>query len=187
MKRRWFIYLLIGILFGAADFVYLGFLYQVPCEQAFGCGPAGEWLAFLVLNVGIWLVPVVPVALCEVRHSRSRPRSIAASLCVWCAAIVAYYLTNAAQLAFWGLPSREELHVANHGAEHFWRNWASVLRGDVLGGITEWMVVAVVGGGVVGLLVSSIYLYLFDGGHGEPIARSAGERVGSWLRMIRSG
>jgi len=151
---------MIGIVFGAIDFFYLGFLYELAGPQVlFASFPAGRFLLWLVLNVGIWLVPVIPIALYEARLSRSRLRSAVASLSTWCAAIVAYYLTNAVQLAFIGLPGRQELHISNHSAPWFWENWASVLRGDILGGITEWIMVAVVGGAIVGFLAASILLH----------------------------
>ncbi|MDA8217989.1 MAG: hypothetical protein M0Z94_10270 [Dehalococcoidales bacterium] len=161
MKHRWLVYLAVGTLFGVVDFVYLGFLYPAPSGQSLAYSPAGtvgSLLRFLVLNVGVWLVPVVPLALYESRVSRSRLHPAAVGLAVWCAAIVAYYLTNAAQLAFWGLPTRPELHISNAGSEYFWENWANVLQGDILGGIMEWLIVAVVGGAMVGLLTGSIYL-----------------------------
>jgi hypothetical protein len=159
MQRRWVVYLVIGTLFGVFDFVYLGFLS--PWQQSFANSPNGQIIRlsiFFVLNLGIWLVPVVPIAVHESRVSRSRLRSAAAGLVVWCAAIVAYYLANAAQLAFWGLPTRMELHVSNYRNEWFWHNWANVLRGDILGGIVEWMAVAIVGGVAVGSLTASAYL-----------------------------
>lgn len=156
MRRRWVIYLMIGTVFGVFDFFYLGALAQV----FFPFGPAGPIPPFLqVLNLGIWLIPVVPIALYEARLSRSRLRSAVASLSAWCAAIVAYYFTNAVQLAFLGLPSRQEMHISNHSSPHFWRNWVSEFQGSILGGIAEWIMVAVVGGAIVGFLTASIFLH----------------------------
>lgn len=171
MKRYWVAYLAIGILFGVFDFVYLDVLFKSSWQQVFGWSLPGQvvqWIRFYVLNIGIWLVPVVPVALYESRLSRSRLRSAVASFSVWCAAIVAYYFTNAAQLAIWGLPSRQEMHISNRGSAHFWENWLGVFQGDILGGIMEWIPIAVVGGAVVGFLTSSIYLRC----NGYPEARS---------------
>lgn len=51
------------------------------------------------------------------------------------------------------------MHISNHNAPYFWRNWASVLLGDILGGIAEWIIVAVVGGAIVGFLTGSILLH----------------------------
>ena len=160
MKRRWVIYLIIGIVFGVVDFFYHGFLSSfLGCQQAFTPSLAGE-IAWLVLSIGIWLVPIVPIALYEARISRSRLRSALASLSTWCASIVSYYLTNAAQLAFLGLPGMPELHISNRSDPFFWKNWVSVFWQDIiLGGIAEWIVVAVVGGFIVGFLTSFFYLH----------------------------
>ncbi len=160
MRRRLVIYLTIGTVFGALDFFYLGFLYELAGPQVlFASFPAGRLLLWLLLNVGVWLVPVVPIAVYEARLSRSGLRSAIASLSTWCAAIIAYYLANAVRLAFIGLPARPEMHISNHNTPYFWRNWASVLRGDILGGITEWVMVAVVGGAIVGSLTASLLLH----------------------------
>lgn len=162
MRRRWIIYLGIGALFGVFDFFYLHFLAELPWQQIFGhnsVGQAVRWVVqFLVLNLGIWLVPVIPTALYEARISGSRLRSAIASLVIWCAGIVAYYLTNAAQLWLLGVSGREELHISNRNSPHYWENWANVIRGDVFGGIIEYMTVAIVGGAIVGLLTSAISL-----------------------------
>ncbi|NLF65447.1 MAG: hypothetical protein GX579_12705 [Chloroflexi bacterium] len=175
MKRRWLVYLAIGAVFGAFDFYYLGFLYELAGPQVlFASFPAGRFLHWLMLNLGVWLVPVVPIALYEVRVSRARLRSALASLTAWCAAIVAYYLTNAVQLAFVGVPGRPELHISNRSAPHFWQNWAFVLRRNILAGITEWMMVAVVGGAIVGLAVGSLYLLCRPSPQGTSARHDAG-------------
>jgi hypothetical protein len=149
MRRRWIIYLLIGALFGVLDFFYIEWLVKLF-----------RGTALTMLNLGIWLVPVIPIALYEARCSRSSLRAAAASLATWCAAIVAYYLTNAVQLAFLGVPGRPELHISNRAAPYFWQNWASVFRWDILGGMAEWIIVAIVGGAIVGFAMGWIYLHL---------------------------
>ncbi len=149
MKRRWASFVAIGIVFGALDFYYLGFLSQFP------------WTIwhFVVLNLGVWLIPIIPVALYEARRSRSSLHSALAGIVTWCAAIVAYYLTNAVHLAFVGVPGRSELHVSSYGSETFWTNWAGVFRGSILGGISEWLLVAVIGGAIIGFLTGLGYLW----------------------------
>ena len=160
MKRRWFSYIIIGILFGIFDFYYHGFLSNYFMrKQYFNSSLAGE-IAWLVLSIGIWLVPVVLIALYEVRISQSRVSSAWASSLIWCFAIIAYYLTNAVQLALLGVPTRLELHISNRSDPFFWNNWESVLWHDIVGAILEWMVVAVVGGFIIGFLISFIYLRL---------------------------
>jgi hypothetical protein len=154
-------YIAAGALFGVFDYVYLGFLRELPAERFFGTSPAGRDLQtvvmFGVLNLGIWLIPAIPAALVEVRRSGARWRAAVASLTVWSAGIVGYYLAHGARFAL-GAPGREELALAHMGAMHFWANWASVLRYDVLGGMIEYGLLAVAGGALVGLAASSVYL-----------------------------
>ena len=87
-------------------------------------------------------------------------------------------MTNAVQLAFWGLPTRPEMHISNLNAPYFWHNWKNVFLGSILGGITEWMMVAVIGGAIVGFLTGSVYL-LVDRPHrvreGAPDTTSVAE------------
>jgi hypothetical protein len=161
MMRCFAGYVALGALFGVFDFVYLGFLRELPAERLFGASAGGRALQLIVmfgvLNLGIWLIPAIPAALHEARRSGSRARATAASLVVWSAGIVAYYGTYGAAFAL-GVPGREEMALAQMGSAHFWSNWASLLRYDVLGGIIEYALVAVVGGALVGLAVSSIYI-----------------------------
>ncbi len=113
-----------------------------------------------MLSVGIWLLPIVPIALYEVRISRSRVRPALACSLTWCATITSYYLTNAVQLAFIGVPTRLEMHISNRLDPFFWDNWKSELLYDVGGSIVGWGVVALVGGFIIGFIISLIYLYL---------------------------
>lgn len=63
----------------------------------------------------------------------------------------------AIDLMFIGKESRMEMHISNYLDPYFWSNWKSVFYGQVLGGIIEWILVAVVGGFIIGFLVNFIY------------------------------
>lgn len=155
MKRHWFIYILIGIVFGVFDFHYQSFI-----QNSFDSSLAGEIIR-LMLILGIWLVPVIPIVLHETKVSQSRVMSALTCSLTWCTSIISYYLFNAAQLAFLGISTRPELHISNHRDPFFWGNWKSVLWHDIfLSGIVEWSFVAVVGGFIVGFLISFVYLRL---------------------------
>jgi len=146
---RWWIYLSIGILFGAFDFYCHRLVFDL----------LGGDLLWLVLSLGIWLVPILPVALLEARASRSALRSAFAGLLTWCASIVSYYLTNVVQLLLIGYPGRSELHISHHRDPYFWENWRSVLQGQIIeGGIFEWMGIAAVGGFIIGCATGAVYL-----------------------------
>ena len=104
------------------------------------------------------MAPLIPAALHEARRSRSRLWAALAGVAVWCAGIVAYYLANAAQLAFLGVAGRPELHISNRAAPHFLDNWLATLQMSILAGMVEWLPVAVLGGAAVGFVAALLYL-----------------------------
>ncbi len=156
MKSRWLWYTLIGIAFGVFDFYYHDFISNILYPQA----TLGRQVAWYILGVGIWLVPIIPIILHEAKVSRSAWLSALASTLTWCAAVAAYYLTNGFQLAFVGVPARPELHISNRGEPYFWANWRSQFFGDLVGGSIEWLIVAVVGGMFIGFVAGFMYLRL---------------------------
>jgi hypothetical protein len=152
LKIRWFIYIIIGIIFGVFDFFLHRFISNVLVQ--------GETV-WRVLTYGVWLVPIVPIALYEARISKSIVRSGLVSSLTWIFSILSYYLYMAFQLAFIGISTRPELHITSLGDDpYFWGNWKYVFWRDVVGNIVEWSGVAVVGGYIVGFSVSFIYLHL---------------------------
>lgn len=157
MKSRWRIYALVGILFGVFDFYYQNFTQRVEVSS----------LVRIILILGVWLAPLIPIILYESKVTRSTWRAALASVFTWCVSVAAYYLTNGVQLAFIGVPGRLELHIPNYSAPHFLSNWLSVFLYDLIGGSLEWLVVAVVGGGTIGFLVSFLYLRLLAVGQKE--------------------
>jgi hypothetical protein len=158
MKRRWFWYSLLGIAFGIFDFYWQAFISNtLHLQQAQGTGGMVVWL---IASVGIWLAPVIPVIFHEANVSHSAWLSALASTIVWCAAVAAYYLTNGFQLAFIGVPERPELLFSNQNDPYFWANWKSVFFYDLVGGSIEWLVAAVIGGSLIGLTVSFLYIRL---------------------------
>ena len=152
MKIRWFVYIVIGIIFGVFDFFFHRFISNVLVQ--------GE-IFWRVLTYSVWLVPIVPIALFEARISKSRVRSGLASSLTWILSIIFYYLYMAVQLAFIGISTRPELHITSLGEEpYFWENWKNVFWSDVVGSIVEWSGVAVIGGFIIGFSISFIYLGL---------------------------
>jgi hypothetical protein len=132
MKKRWLIYILIGALFGVFDFYYQEFAQAINTSN----------IILSILTLGIWLVPVVPVALYEARTSVSRVRSALASIITWSVAIISYYLFLVIKLVFIGQAMRPEMHISQHADPFYWENLKSVLIGDFfLGGVAEWIVV----------------------------------------------
>ncbi|PFH88958.1 hypothetical protein [Bacillus sp. AFS088145] len=151
MKIRWFVYIVIGIVFSVFDFYFHSFISNVLVQ--------GEFF-WKVLTYGVWLVPIVPIALNEVRTSKSKLMSALASSSTWLVSIIFYYLSNAFQLGIIGISTSPEMHISNYRDRFFWENWKSVFWDDIVGGIVEWSDLAVVGGFIVGISVSYIYLRL---------------------------
>ncbi len=158
MKKRWLVYTLIGIFFGVFDFYYQTFITNTFQNQLLG--GFGRTLVWLVLIVGIWLVPIIPIILHEAKITSASWQPALASALTWSASVIAYYLANAFQLAIIGVPSRPEMHFSNRGDSNFWRNWKVVFLEDLVANNVEWIAVAVIGGTVIGFLLSFFYLRL---------------------------
>ncbi len=79
MRRRWWKYTLVGLVFGIADWYFLDLLAslaRIPAlsdqlNQTSGLLRLFAVILLIGLNYGIWLVPVIPVAVVEMKQSRS--------------------------------------------------------------------------------------------------------------------
>lgn len=147
MKKRWLFYPLAGILFGIFDFYF-----QAWINQLFPMGKLSSF-AMLVPILGIWLVLVVPIALHEAKNSRSAWLAAAAGAFTWSVSVIAYYLYMGVKLILIGEASRPEMHFSNRSDPYYWSNVRSFFVGDFWDGVSEWIIVAVVGGGLIGLLI----------------------------------
>lgn len=150
MKKRWIIYIIIGIIFGIFDFYYQGFIQELKTSTIF----------LAILCFGIWLVPLLPIAFYESKISLSRRNTSIASMLTWSISIISYYMFLAINLMFVGRESSIYLHISNYSSPYFWSNWASVFYSQVLIGIFEWLPLALVGGFVIGCLVYFVYTNL---------------------------
>ena len=145
-KKRWLVYALIGVLFGLFDYYF----QQIA--------QSGTSLATRIMIIyGIWLVPLVPIALYEVKRSRSELKTALACAFTWSVAIIAYYLYMAIELIIIGKDTRPELHFSNSSDPYYWSNLGQVLGNDTGGGILEWITLALVCGGLLGLCIGFLY------------------------------
>ncbi len=156
-KRPW-LYALAGLCFGVLDWFYLDWL------PSLGRSPAlNDWLmaapgivrilavlAPVALNYGIWLVPVIPVAIFEMKRSASIRRSALAAVIVWVAAMLGYYSFYALLLLFAGLPQLEFMLYSNRFTPGYWTNPWPLFRNLILNQVLMWAAIAVVCGGIVG-------------------------------------
>jgi len=153
--KRWLVYCLVGLFFGVADWYYLNALAH------FSWGGLGDSILvvpiIIALNYGIWLVPVVPVTLFEARSSSRIWNAVAAGILTWSAAMIGYYSFYAVLLSLGMLPHLESLNMFGRQGPDFWKEWWIVFRRVVLNQFFEWIIVAIVGGGIVGGITHRTY------------------------------
>ena len=147
--KRWYVYALIGLIFGIFDWFFLDWLVH-------GLGPnLGENPIIVIpimlgLNYGIWLVPLIPVCFYEARQAKSMKRPAFAGMLTWSSAILSYYVFYAILFSFGKLPNLEYFNIFSHEFEEvraiYWR-W---LNSIILFQLIEWIPIAIIGGGVTG-------------------------------------
>jgi hypothetical protein len=149
--KRWYFYALTGLIFGIFDWFYLDWLSR-------GLGPNLGENPFIVipiilgLNYGIWLVPIIPVTLYEANRAKTIKSPIIAGILTWSCAILSYYTFYAVLLSFGKLPNLEHLNIFNgnfHSVRpEYWRMFNRIILFQFL----EWIPIAVIGGGVTGVI-----------------------------------
>jgi len=150
MKKRWMVYILIGFLFGIFDFYYQEFTESLITSSTM-------W--FLVAW-SVWLVPAIPIVLYEAKKSQDIIKSIFANILVWSVSVISYYMYIPFKLVFIGQSSMQHFYISNYKNKFYLSNLKSLILGLISEDIPEWLVIAVLGGLVVGFCVSFSYLYL---------------------------
>jgi len=157
MKKRWRIYIIIGVLFGVFDFYY-----QELTAGLFDSTSTSIWpfVEMVIVACSIWLVPVIPIIIYESKVLESRIKSAIATVVTWSASIISYYIYMELKVIFIGQKSLPFMHISHSKESYYWNNVKSMLLGQVKAGIIEWIGVAVIGGFITGFLISAIYLRL---------------------------
>lgn len=151
MKKRWYIYIVVGILFGIFDFYYQELTQGIHISS---------FVVWFVVAWAVWLIPAIPIVLYETKVSESKKKSVISNVLVWSISVCFYYLYMAIKLIFIGQESMKSFHISNYKDQFYLSNLKSLFLDDVLRGITEWIIIAIVGGIVVGFLISFIYLHI---------------------------
>ncbi len=155
-RKRFLIYSLLGITFGVADWHYLDLLAYAQ----WGTLQNQAWMVWVViaLNVGVWLLPLLPVALHESRVSLSaKSAALAGALC-WSSSILGYYLYYTALLASGRLPHMTHLNIFQEWSAGFWQGWSAAFQKIILQQVIEWLPVSIVGGALLGLCVGWVWV-----------------------------
>jgi hypothetical protein len=165
MPDRKLIYTAAGLCFGLVDWYFLALLASLSqnqalndtLEQAPGVIRVLVVLALILANYGIWLVPVIPVAIYEMTRSQSLRRAAIAAAIVWSTAIISYYAYYTFLLMFAGLPNMEFMLFSNRQSAAYWTDWWPPFRRVIVDQVVEWIGIAVLGGAVVGWLSAYVY------------------------------
>ena len=161
MKKRWWKYLLTGLLFGVADWYFLQGLATLT-SRLNTVNVFIVWQLLIVAlivaaNWGIWLVPIIPAAIYEERQSHSLLQAGLAGILLWCAAIFSYYAFYTYLLLFDGIIHLEFMLYQNRYSPSYWEDFLPPFRRLILGQFLEWIGVAVVGGAMVGVVSALLY------------------------------
>jgi hypothetical protein len=149
-KNRFLLYAAAGLVFGVMDWYYLDWLAHISW------GSLGESLLVIPIiigmNYGIWLVPIIPIVIYEARKSDKGHFPMLAGVLAWSAATFSYYVYYAVLLSLGKLIHLEHLNIFGEKYEMFWPEYWMMFNRIILGQFLEWIIIAVVGGAVIGSL-----------------------------------
>jgi hypothetical protein len=149
-KRRFFLYALIGLIFGIIDWFYLNWLAHISW------GSLGESVLvvpiIIGMNYGIWLVPIIPVVIYEARHAEKMLYPMLTGMLTWSCAIFSYYVYYAILLSLGKLIHLEHLNIFGDKNATFWWEYWHMFNGIILGQFLEWIIIAIIGGAIIGAL-----------------------------------
>lgn len=145
--KRWYIYILIGLIFGIFDWFYLDWLAR-GIGPNLGENPFIVIPIILILNYGIWLLPIIPVVIYEIHQTEKIKSPMLAGILTWCCALFSYYTYYAILLSLGKLPNLAHLNVLGARYDSFWRDYGAMFKRVILFQFLEWIPIAVIGGGL---------------------------------------
>lgn len=156
MKKRVWVNVLIGLVFGVLDWFYLDWL-----AQGDKWGSLGDSLIIvpilILMNFGIWLLPIIPVVIYETKQSNKILNTIWAGELTWCCAIFAYYAYYGVLLATGKLEHLEHLNLFGERSETFWFEYWQMFNQIILNQFLEWIIIAIIGGAAIGALAFWVF------------------------------
>lgn len=156
MIKRSLVYMLIGLVFGTLDWFYLDWL-----ANGVTWGSLGDSIIvvpiIILMNFGIWLVPIIPVVIYEARQSHKIRNPMWAGVLTWCCAIFAYYAYYSLLLVMGKLEHLEHLNVFSERSETFWFEFWQIFKQIILIQFLEWIIIAIIGGAFIGALAFWVF------------------------------
>ncbi|APM39835.1 hypothetical protein [Clostridium kluyveri] len=117
-------------------------------------------IMWLLVAWGVWLIPITPIVLYEAKISESVVKSIFANILVWVISVFSYYMYIPIKFVFIGQSTMSEFYISNYRNQFYWSNLKNLLWGLILEDALEWLIVAALGGLIVGFGISFLYLRL---------------------------
>lgn len=106
----------------------------------------------LLMNYGIWLLPIIPVVIYEVRYADKIISPMLACSLTWCSAIFSYYSYYAVLLSIGKLINLEHLNIFGEKYDTFWPEYWQMFNRVILDQFLEWIIIAIIGGAAIGAL-----------------------------------
>ena len=165
MRKRWIIYIFIGLVFGIIDWYFIDLLATLNQTQRLNNFflERSEVLrqlyiaVIVILNYGIWLIPAIPIAIVEMKRSGKLWKAAVAAVIVWSMALLSYYAYYAFLLMFVGLPNFDFMLFKYRQSATYWVDWWPPFKRVIVNQFVEWLLVGLAGGTIVGVI--SAYLY----------------------------
>ncbi len=152
---RFFLYVLIGLFFGIIDWFYLNWLAHISWGRL---GDSFFIIPIIILmNYGIWLIPIIPVVIYEAKIVQKIIFPALAGMLTWMSAIFSYYVYYGILLSLGKLVHLEHLNIFGDKYDAFWYEYWQMFKGIILGQFFEWIIIAIIGGGVIGALAFAIF------------------------------
>lgn len=152
--HRFLIYGLIGLAFGVIDWFYLNALAH------FSWGSFGNSIlvvpVILLLNYGIWLVPVIPMGIYETKHFGTIKSAILSCCVAWVSAMVGYYGYYAWLFVQGKLPMLEQVRLQGINDFAFWQENGALFQRVIINQFLEWTLIAIICGSTIGALIYRI-------------------------------
>ena len=149
-RLRFLLYAILGFVFGIIDWFYLNWLAHISW------GSLGESIfvvpIIIIMNYGIWLVPIIPIVIYEANVAGRIVFPIFAGMLTWSCAILSYYVYYAILLSLGKLIHLEHLYIFGDKYETFWYEYWQMFKGIILGQFFEWIIIAMIGGATLGSL-----------------------------------
>lgn len=114
----------------------------------------------IIVIYSVWFIPACIVSFIALRRTKNI-RFVASLVSLsWTVSILVYYGYYIFLLAVPGLPQLDSLQISNAHKSRFLGDWLFILQTTLLPQLGKWLPAAVLGGYVVGYVISKFYVLL---------------------------